>query len=276
MRLKNEAVSTCDLYMWDPRRLREEPGWNARTNTPELRAHLDGLKASIAINGVLEPLTAYQSNEEVVVTNGHCRLRAVMELIAEGHEILSVPVRVEDKTANEADRCLSMITRNSGLPLTPIEKGEVFRRLVAFGWDPARIAERSGISVTYVNQCMGYLALPEQVKAKVEQGQVSAPLAAEVARQEGPRAAEVLQEAQAIAEAGGKAKVTPKHVAQAKEALKPSEPLEGDPAPDTSRKRVDWNKVGPKLRKHLQAIFNATPDELPAVISKAALFEESI
>lgn len=275
MRIKNEAVKTIDMYLFDPRRLKEDPGWNARTDTPDLRAHLDTLKASISVNGVLEPLTVYQRDGELIVTNGHCRLKAVMELIQEGREdILAVPIRVEATAANEADRMLSMITRNSGLPLTPIEKGEVFRRLQAFGWEVPQIAKKAGVSVPYVNQCLSYLTMPQEIRSQVEKGEVSAPLAAQVARQEGHRAAEILQEAKAIAEASGKAKATPKHVAQAKEALKPSEPLEGDPAPATARKRVDWTVEGPKLKRHLQAIITDTDPK--RAIEKACAYYESV
>jgi len=197
-----------DLYMIAPEIIHEEEGWNVRAEGEDLEQHIQTLAASIREIGVQEPLTVYLRDEEVVLTNGHCRLAAVKRLLAEGVEIKAVPVRVEAKTANDADRVLSMITRNSGRPLSPMELAAVCKRLVAFNWTPATIAAKTGYSAGYINQLLGLSAAPAEVQSMVAAGRVSASLAAKVVRQHGKNAPETLKNALAKANKRGKAKAT--------------------------------------------------------------------
>jgi len=238
--LKDRAVGRKDLFMFDPRLLKEEPGWNARHDTPELREHLNTIKGSIRALGVLEPLTCYVSGEDLIVTNGHCRLQAVTELIAEGAEIVSVPVRVEDKGTNEADRVLSMLSRNSGKALTTLETAEVIKRLLGYGWDEGKVAAKTGFSMTYIGRLLVLLESPAPILAAVERGEVSASLAVQVQQECPEDAPAVLQEAGVIAQAAGAPKTTPKHVKAALEARNEANP--GQIRPE------DWKVLGPKLK----------------------------
>lgn len=260
MRLKDE-FKVDQGYKVDPRRLKVDPGWNARHDTQELREANAELKASIKANGVLESLTGYVNGEEIIITNGHRRLGVTMELIAEGHEILTVPFRIE--TGNDADRCLAMITRNSGLRLTPLETAEVVKRLSAYGWDDAKIKAKTGFSVTYIGNLMRLLESPQAILNEVEAGKVSASLAVQVQKDNPAEAPAILQEAREIAKASGKAKTTPKHVKAAQEAR---EPVKID------RPKVDWEAVGPKLLEHLDKIFSLSPN----AVKKAKAFRVSV
>lgn len=252
MRLKDE-FKVDQGYKIDPRRLTVEQGWNARHDTPELREANGELKESIRNNGVLEPLTFYVRGEEIIVTNGHRRLAMVMELIAEGVEIEKVPCRVESG-ANDADRCVSMLTRNSGLRLTPLETAEVVKRLTGYGWDETKIRAKTGFSPTYLDWCMRLLESPQEVLAQVESGKVSASLAVKVQRENPADAPSILQEAGEIAQAQGKTKTSPKHVKEAQEAR--GEAKEGEP----KRTRKDWPKEGPALVKQVaKAISHSDP-----------------
>ena len=93
-RLKHLAETVRDVVMIDPRIVVVEDGFNCRDYTlSENRAHLDELKRSIKVNGTLVPLLVrYEAGtKSAVLIDGECRLRANLELIAEGVEILSVP-----------------------------------------------------------------------------------------------------------------------------------------------------------------------------------------
>ena len=200
------------LQNLDPAIIIEEPGWNERKEGPTLDAHIAMLMGSIKTQGVLEPLTVYVRGEEIVLTNGHCRLLAVKRLIAEGEKIELVPCRVEPKTANDADRVLSMLTRNSGKPLEPLEMAAVMKRLLAFGWDEAKIAASTGFTTVYVASLLRLNAAPEEIKGMITRGEVAATTAARVIKDQGEDAAEVLRDAIKETKAAGKKKVTAKNL----------------------------------------------------------------
>lgn len=204
----------------DPRIIVEEPGWNQRAETPALAEHIASLAGSIRALGVQEPLTAYMKGDDVVLVNGHCRLAAVRSLLESGEEILTVPVRVEPHTANDADRVLSMVTRNSGKPLEPMEVAAVFKRLIAFGWDVAQIAEKTGRSENRVAELLRLNSAPEEVKIMVKRGEISATTAVRVLRKSGEKeGTAIITKAVASAKADGKTKATPKHLPPSPKAV---------------------------------------------------------
>jgi hypothetical protein len=77
-----------DYQMIDPRLIDIEPGFNARDYTlPENRAHLDRLKLLIIEAGRVNDPICVRLNRETgraTVIDGECRLRATLELIADG------------------------------------------------------------------------------------------------------------------------------------------------------------------------------------------------
>jgi ParB-like chromosome segregation protein Spo0J len=239
--------------MLDPRVLKTRPLWNVRIPTPALEEANVELKASIKANGVLEPLTVVVEGEDVIITNGHRRHAMVMELIAEGVEIVGVPARTEDKRANEEDQVLSMITRNSGLPLTPLEKGDVFRRLECYGWSEDRIAERAGTTVATVKRLLALSSAPRDLRGMVETGRVSATMAAKTIKEEGPdKAAKKLRKAAEETEG----RVMPKNV----------KPLKKAPVVETEEEMrpIDLLNEVVDAAYHSQADLDAKVDEVKA------------
>lgn len=233
-RLKTIAEGTKDLFKMDPRKLTTVPGWNVRVKNAAYEEHIQELMGSIREVGVLEPLTIYTENDVPIVTNGHCRLDAVMRLIAEGVEIKTVLCCVEERGGNEADRILSMLTRNSGLALSPLEQSEVVKRLLSLGWEVKKIADRTGKSQAYVNHLLDLREAPEPVLQMVRDNQVSASTAVRVVKKEGgSKATETLTAAHRKVAACGGTKVTPKH-------------LKSD--------SVNWGKSGPEVRARILAL----------------------
>lgn len=228
MRLKDVAEGVKDLYMLDPHKITEEPGWNARVEGADLAAHVRQLANSIKEIGIQEPLTVYVKNDAIILTNGHCRLAAVMLAIAEGSEIKAIPCRVEERYSSESDRVLSLITRNSGKPLTPLEMSSVFKRLLAFGWNPFDIAKKAGFSTTYVINLLTLSGAPDEIKEQVASGSVSASLATEVMQQHGENAAEVISKGIETAKAEGKEKATRKHIDPKPKATRPVDGMQPD------------------------------------------------
>lgn len=236
-RLKDLALGTKDLFMLNPAIIQEEPGWNVRQPSAELEMHIRQLADSIKEIGVLEPVTVYLKDGSPVLTNGHCRLMAVRLAIAEGAEIKAIPARAEERYANDADRVLGMLTRNSGKPLTSLEQAEVVKRLLAFGWAEGEIAKKTGYSVTHIANLLRLAAAPAQITEMVRNGEVSARQAVKTIRKEGEGAADVLGAALAKAREAGKSKATGKHVAP--------------------KRGTDWGTWGPRIKSALETLLDA-------------------
>lgn len=175
MAIKDIAVGRSDLYRVDPRIIQVKTDWNSRdASDPANAAHVAELAASIKEIGVKKPLVGYMENEVVYVSDGHCRLAAVMQLIAAGVEIKTVPFMVEDRHANEADRIFSQIVHNQGKPLTGIEQAKVFKRLLDLGWKQNEIASKAGMSGGRVSQLLELLTLPVVLQKFITEGKASA------------------------------------------------------------------------------------------------------
>ncbi|MAD35225.1 MAG: hypothetical protein CMO30_09610 [Tistrella sp.] len=201
MSLKEITQSRKDLLYIDPTKINIKPGWNVRADTEDLRDHIEKLAESIREVGVRVPLTIAMEDGKAYITDGHCRYAACMLLIQRGFEDLkAVPVIVEDRYASEGDRVASMIVRNSGKPLTPIEKAEVYKRLHNLGWEPVQIAAKCTVSLSHVLQLLELSAAPEAVKQLVTAKQVSATEAVKAVKAYGSGATEELQKAIAAEE----------------------------------------------------------------------------
>lgn len=241
--LQSLALGRIDILKLDPRIIREVPGWNVRAASPELEEHIEALAASIQEIGVQEPLTVVNKDGVPNLTNGHCRLEAVMRLIKRGVDIPWVPCRPESQYSNDAEHVLSMLTRNAGKPLSTLETAEVLKRLHNYGWDAGTIAAKSGMTRATVERLLDLTSAPEEVKQLITGGKVSATLAQEAIKAHGPEAAPaVLKKAVKAAETAGKAAETAGKAKATKKHL-------GGP---------NWNKLGPEMKALLDKV-NAGP-----------------
>lgn len=243
MGIKELAVSKSDMFRVDPRVLTEEPGWNVRTPSKELDNHIRTLANSIKSIGIQVPLKIRMNGEVPVVVNGHCRLAATLIAIAEGADIQSVPVVMEERNCSKEDRVFSMVTCNEGKPLAILERAEVYKRLMGWGWTEEVIAEKSGKSITHVRACMTLIAACPEIKKLVSEGKVAATLALKLIGEMGEeKALAAMVGAVQTAEVVGKEKASRKHVG-----------TERAPA-EVLNKKMDWKKWGPKLAHALEAI----------------------
>ena len=204
-RLRDLKTSARDQLMIDPRIIVVEDDHNPRNyELPENRAHLDELKASIRENGVLVPLLVrYDAALKAgVLVDGECRLRAVLELIAEGVEIDTVPT-IQVPGGNEADRLLTAITANTGKPLSKWELGTAFQRLYKFGWAESKIATKTGYSIRFVTEAMELADAPEEIKRLLSSQAVTPSLALAELRTNGSAAVQTLQAKAQAAHATG-------------------------------------------------------------------------
>lgn len=218
MAIKDIANGRSDLYRVDPNLIQIKEGWNSReANDPANSTHVAELAASIREVGVKKPLVCYMENEVVYVTDGHCRLQAVMHLIEEGVEIKTVPVMVEDRHANEADRIFSQIVHNAGKPLTSLEQAKVFKRLVGLGWAQKDIASKAGITGGRVSQLLELLILPAILQKYIIEGKASANMVLQLYKKHKMNIDETIMElngAVKVAEESGRKRAMPKDTAE--------------------------------------------------------------
>lgn len=206
-RLRDLKTSARDQLMIDPRIILVDEGHNPRNYTlAENRAHLDELKRSIRENGVLIPLLVrYDAlRKAAVVVDGECRLRATLELIADGVEIATVPT-IQVPGGNEQDRLLTAITANTGKPLSKWELGTAFQKLYRFGWSEAQIATKTGYAIRFITEAMELADAPEEIKQLLSSQAVTPSLALAELRANGAAAVDSLRSrAQAAHSAGQK------------------------------------------------------------------------
>lgn len=216
MAIKDISKGRTDVYKLAPSDLHIKPDWNTRDiTTPENVEHIEQLAKSIAEIGVREPLKVVWEDNKAYITNGHCRYHAIKLAIKNGAEIVSVPVLVEDRHANEADRIFTQIASNSGKPFTQLEQAKVFKKLLDLGWKQTDIASKAGVSNGRVSQILELLTLPEGVKKMVADGSVSPSMAMQTVKTEGDKEAEKkLTTAVKEAKKEGKSRAMPKHVGE--------------------------------------------------------------
>jgi hypothetical protein len=194
-------------------------GWNSRRVTdPKNIARVEELALSIKEFGLQKPLTVRLEGEgkrKVVVKDGFCRLMAIYRAIeVYGCEIKSIPVHTVGRFASEADDvCLQLLT---GEPLSVLEQGDAFVKLVNFGWSASEIAGKVGsvgsVRVTQILDLMEHAN--DAIKAMVASGRISASTAAQSLRDAGNDAdvaEKVLLKALDVAASVGKTKATAKH-----------------------------------------------------------------
>ena len=175
--------------------------------------HVKTLAASIREVGVKEPLKVNMEDNVPYVTNGECRLRAVMLLIEQGVEIKSVPVMGEDRFANEADRLFTQFISNSGKPFGPIENARLFKRLVDMGWAQKDIAGKSGMSGGRISQILELNTLPISLQQLIVEGKASSAFVLNVWKKHGGNLEAAFAELSAALEAAnaeGRTRAMPK------------------------------------------------------------------
>ena len=217
--LRRLSVTRGDEFSINPYLIETRKDWNIRDLTGrEASEKLDILARSIAKNGVLEALSVVVKGDKFYVSNGHRRLLATFRAIeVYGAEIKAIPVRQESKALTEVELLDRQFIRNSGEPLSPIDRGTGILRYIAWNFTHEQIAERLGFDgPARVVQILRFMEdANDGIKEMVANGEVSQTLAADVLRdskQDADKAEEILSQAVDNAKAEGKTKATRKHI----------------------------------------------------------------
>lgn len=216
--MKLAGASSAEVWNVKPQDIHVIEGFNGRVDTPEYRAHVATIAASISANGFYrdKPLAGFVADKDgkpvVYVTDGHTRLAAVKLAIAGGVVIETIPVVTKPRGTTMEDLTVALITSNSGKSFTPYETGMICKRLIDFGMVEKVIAQRLSLTLPYVNDLLSLVAAPKPIRDMVMSGQVSATTAIKELDTHGSKATARLTEGLERAKQAGKTKVTGKHL----------------------------------------------------------------
>lgn len=227
---KTPGVQKQTTFKIDPRIIRIRKGFNARPIDPE---HVEQMKIAKRAGAILPPIFVEVDGDEIYVVDGHHRLMADLEMIAEGEDIVSIDA-VQFK-GSDADKVMHMVTSAQGKPLTPLQLGQQYRKMVrSFGWNEQQVANRAGKSVRHVQDMIALAEANTDVHKLVDSGKVAAHVALKAVKKHGSKAGAVIKEKLAEVERTGKTKVTNKAMREPKRVY--SYELAGEVAADGSVK----------------------------------------
>jgi ParB family chromosome partitioning protein len=148
-------------------------------NVREDLGDLTELAASIRARGVLQPLVVAPRGPSgwFVVIDGH-RRRAAAELAG----LRAVPC-LATKAGDESRDIALMLSAAMHKELTPVERGRAFLRLRRRGLTLSEIARQTGYAPSTVSKGLLIAELPADTQDLVQEGQVTATAAVELARQ---------------------------------------------------------------------------------------------
>jgi ParB/RepB/Spo0J family partition protein len=168
-------VKRGDLYKVPFSKLQIVEGLNIRKDY----GNVEELAESIKENGVKNPLRGYKKGEMFYVVDGHRRYSAMALLFNAGIEV-TAPFILQEKSANDEQQVIDMIITNEGKSLTPLEIAEAIRRLLAYGWNEKKIAERLARSESSVIKLNKLNSAPKKLINLIESGVISATQAIEI------------------------------------------------------------------------------------------------
>jgi predicted transcriptional regulator len=178
----NEAVSkSTPTFLIDPRAVKVQEGFNARTIDPEHVAYLKRLKRSGVDTG---EYTVQMIDGEIYIRDGHHRHAADLELIAEGEPILRV--KAKEFKGDEKAAIFYMLGTQSGKGYTPLQVGEQYSKLVnKYGMSYAEIAEQRGMSEQHVKDAIRLTEQPVELKTAINDGTITSSTALKLVKKVG-------------------------------------------------------------------------------------------
>jgi len=169
---EEETLKTkkTDLLLIDPKNIIVEEGFNVREDYGDM----EWLWKNIVEVGQLEPITVakIRGTDQYLLTEGHRRLRGINMAIDKGYEIPYVKAMVS--SGNMEDRLIAMVITGIGKKqLNNLEEGEVYKRLVTYGYEVKDIVRRVNKSNAHVYNMLKLADAPMLVKKRIINGDIT-------------------------------------------------------------------------------------------------------
>ena len=159
------SISAVRILELDPKSIEANP---QQPRKVFLEKDLEQLKASIAQEGLLQPVLVREVEGSFQLIAGERRLRASQEL-----DLEQIPAIV---TTMDDDRLLevALIENLQRADLNPIEVAIAYRQLIDDkGWTQSVLARALGVSRPSVSNTMRLLELPDEIQSSVVQGHIT-------------------------------------------------------------------------------------------------------
>ncbi len=155
-----EAFFMCEIENIIPNRLQP------RHSFPE--EEMEKLKASIADQGILQPLLVRKNDDSYELIAGERRLRA-----AKMARLEFVPVLVKD-LSDEQMLEISIIENVQRQNLNPLEEAEAYHRLISeFNYTQAMVAKKIGKDRSTIANFIRLIGLPDIIKKSLIKNEIS-------------------------------------------------------------------------------------------------------
>jgi len=252
---KADGITKSTTFRVDPNLIKFEKGFNLREQNDELDLHVDRLAASMLAGAFIPPVDVQINDKgEIIARDGHCRTKAA-KIVRKTMPDYTLECR--QLRGNEVDAVLHMLgTGTGGKPLTPLEAGKGYLRLIKMGLKSQDIADKLGVSRVTVDNGLTLAEAPVDVQQLIATGVVSSTTAREAIKA-GPEAVKALKAAAdkehkdpTPTKAGKKStkkKVTAKTLkgtAADKSTKKKAKKKTADEAPETSADEAAANSCG--------------------------------
>lgn len=174
--MANNKTTKADIFKIDPRNIVVTDGFNSRCNFGDL----DELARQIKEQGVLNPITVQvfkdeNGEEKYRLIDGERRVRAVMKLIDEGHDIARVPALFVSKSSSEEELLIQQALRNEGKNFNEYEWGLLAKKLMdRCGLTKSEIARKLGKNPGMVSYWLQLLEMKPELQALIRDGVITA------------------------------------------------------------------------------------------------------
>ncbi len=205
---ESPEIRTRDMLMVPIDEIHTVANYNIRIHDAAYEAHVERIKNSIMANGFYRhaPLKCYVAKEDgqnlFYLVGGYSRYEAAKRAIEDGAKLERLPVVLTPKGTSMDDLLIGLDRDNDGKPLSPYERGIIVKRLQALDNEEDEIANKLGISTTYVNDLLLLMGSPKELHNMVTSGEVSAGLAMQMLKEHksGKAAVKALKDAGATGE----------------------------------------------------------------------------
>lgn len=194
------------------------PGFNTRVKDAEYNERVAGIADSIARNGFFDDkpfaVTMIPNDDTVYIYDGEHRFDAAKQALLDGAEFSDgLPVAWAKDGATVKDLTIHLAHGNNGERLNMVELAAVVRRMQGLGMEKAEIAEALGRTGRHIDNLFVLAGANQTVKKAVASGQIAGAEAVKLLRKDPKTAAAKITEAVKKAAEKGKAKATPKTMA---------------------------------------------------------------
>lgn len=193
---KTFFVALKDIYI--------EPGYNVREiDQGHVREFAEAFKAGEYV----PPLVVQVTEKGMKAIDGsHRYLGAHLANDELGADVQRLECK--DFSGSEADRIAFMVSSSQGRPLSALERGAAYQRLLNQGWTESEIAKKVKRSVADVEHHLQLLECGDTLIEMVKSKEIAATTAVSLSREHGTKAGKVAEESLAKAKAAGKKKLT--------------------------------------------------------------------